>query len=136
MNKVALRAALFDELRKITEARTRQDKVEKAIDTGMPILGGASAGRLLSDLSLSTTQGASPRRRTLGAVIGGLGGLGYHLHYKNRRKKKAARTASTLIKTSDAFTFKGMATKRFLSKPGKSIHDLSPKIGRMGSLPT
>lgn len=134
--------SLFDELEKIAEERKSRakkvgDLTDKVVEMGAPILGGAGVGRTLSDLSLSTEVGPTPRRKTLGALIGALGGYAYHRH---KQKKKAQRRAARLAsqpkaKTAAPFVFKGVATKRFLSKPGPTVKDVSPKIGRIGTLP-
>ena len=127
------RDAFVDELCKIAESRSkRQDRVDKAVEHAVPVLTGLSVGKTVSDLSFSHA-GVSPRRRTIGALIGAGGGFAYLRHKKDKKNRKKA---ATLVKTAGPFTFKGVATKRFLSKPGSTIKDLSPKIGRIGSLPT
>lgn len=143
MSWAATTLALFDELEKIAEERKSRakkvgDLTDKAVEMGAPILGGAGVGRTLSDLSLSTEVGPTPRRKTLGALIGAIGGYAYHRH---KQRKKAQRRAARLAsqpksKTAAPFVFKGTATKRFLSHPGPKISDISPKIGRIGALPT
>lgn len=112
--------------------KTTQDRIDKAVEEGVPILGGLSVGRTLSDLSFAKQHGASPRRKTIGALIGAAAGFGYNKH---KADKKARKKAAKMVKTSAPFQFNGTATKRFLSKPGKTIKDLSPKIGRMGVMP-
>lgn len=187
--------------------KTTQDRIDKAVEEGVPILGGLSVGRTLSDLSFAKQHGASPRRKTIGALIGAAAGFGYNKHKADKKaRKKAAklvkvaeptdeevaktrrlmtlggavmgliggggaakaeslpvlpwalttaalaagsanlgsrlgssvrkkRLAEQKSKTAAPFQFKGTATKRFLSAPGKTIKDLSPKIGRMGVMP-
>lgn len=125
--------SFLDELQKIATER-KKPLHEKVVDVGAPMLAGAGIGRTLSDLSLHESVGASPRRKTIGTLIGALGGLGYRHAETSKKERKRAHKAS-LEKKAEPFKFTGTATKRFLSKPGKSIHDLSPKIGRLGTLP-
>lgn len=106
---------------------------EKAVDVGAPMLTGSAVGRTLADLSLSTSQGASPRRKTVGTLVGALGGLGWHKAQSAKEKRRKAyreslkKTAALVGKTPSQFL--GMASK------SKSIHQLAPKIGRKGLLP-
>ena len=128
--------ALFDELSKIAEATKRKRPLdEKVVEVGAPMLVGSGVGKTLSDLSFDRQFGASPRRKTLGILAGALSGLGYHLHGKKTKERKRAFKASTKTKTADPFTFKGFATKSTFKKPGPSISKISPKIGRIGTLP-
>ena len=123
-----------DELQKIASEAKKAPIHEKVVDVGAPILVGSGVGKTLSDLSLSAAQGASPRRKTIGTLMGALAGLGWHKMDKAKKKRK--RQAASQTKTAaDPFQFKGTATPRFLSKPGKTVSSQAPKIGRLGTLP-
>ena len=128
-----VKTACMNELQKIATER-KKPLSEKAIDVGAPTLAGAGAGKALADLSFKP-MGASPKRKTIGALLGAAAGLGYVAAEKKKSERRKAHRA--MAKTADPFSFpsKGMATQRFLSKPGKSISDMSPKIGRLGTLP-
>lgn len=150
-------SSFSDELEKIaSELKKKKPLHEKIVEVGAPVLVGSGVGRTLSELSFSKTHGASPRRKTIGTILGALGGLGWNrLKAEKKRRKRLERrlrvsmkhhpvatTAVTppqptsQIKTAaDLFKFKGVATPRFLSKPGKSISSQVPKIGRLGTLP-
>jgi hypothetical protein len=133
-------SSFSDELDKIaSEAKKKAPLHERIVDVGAPVLVGSGVGKTLSDLSFSTTQGAPPRRKTIGTLLGALGGLGWRKLETAKKKKKRlaaqARAASQTKTAADLFKFKGMATPRFLSKPGKSISSQAPKIGRLGALP-
>ncbi len=132
MSWVLQKIAFLVECEKIATER-KKPLHEKVVDTGAPILAGAGIGRTLSDLSLHERVGASPRRKTIGTILGALSGMGYRVAETKKKERKKAHKA--LSKTAEPFKFTGTATKRFLSKPGKSIHDLAPKIGRLGTLP-
>lgn len=114
-------------------AERKKPLSEKAVDVGAPMLTGSAVGRTLADLSLSTSQGASPRRKTVGTLVGALGGLGWHKAQSEKEKRRKAyreslkKTAALVGKTPSQFL--GMAGK------SKSIHQLAPKIGRKGLLP-
>ncbi len=143
MNWPAISNGLFDELQKIGEVSKKKlgDKIDKVVEYGVPTLGGAGIGKSMMDLSLSKGHGPSPRRKTIGALIGAAAGAGHHYHQKKqkaakRAARKAAAEEAAKTKTADPHQFKGMATKKFLSKPGKTVSELSPKIGRMGVMPT
>jgi hypothetical protein len=114
-------------------AERKKPLSEKAVDVGAPMLTGSVVGRTLADLSLSTSQGASPRRKTVGTLVGALGGFGWHKAQTEKEKRRKAyreslkKTAALVGKTPSQFL--GMASK------SKSIHQLAPKIGRKGLLP-
>ena len=123
----------LDELEKIAERK--KPVHERAVDVGAPILAGAGVGRTLSDLSLSATQGASPRRKTIGTVLGAIGGLGFRMSEDSKDARRKAYRASKEKKAGPQLSFGGTATSSFLKKPGKTISSMAPKIGRLGSLP-
>lgn len=118
---MSLYDSFFDELTKVAESHKK--KKEEAQTVGASTLVGSGLGRTISDLSLATKNGPSPRRRTIGTLVGALSGLGYAIHRIKKKEKQ---------KTASPFTFKGTITKSFLSKPGKSILSQTPKIGRKG----
>lgn len=124
----------LDELEKIAERK--KPVHERAVDVGAPMLAGAGVGRTLSDLSLSATHGASPRRKTIGTLIGAIGGLGYRAAEDSKdARRKAYRASQKEKKAAPQLSFGGTATSSFLKKPGKTISSMAPKIGRLGSLP-
>lgn len=125
--------AFFSECEKIAAERKKPIH-EKIVDTGAPILAGAGIGRTLSDLSLHESVGASPRRKTIGTLIGALSGLGYRVAETKKQERRKAHKA--MSKTAgDPHSFKGTSSKKFHGNPSKSISALSLKIGRLGALP-
>lgn len=79
----------------------REKQLRDVRRAGSATLAGAGIGRLLSDLSLSTTSGASPRRRTVGTALGASAGLADHLLEKRYQKRKLERKKSEMKKHAD-----------------------------------
>lgn len=130
-------SSFSDELEKMASER-KKPLSEKVIDVGAPVLVGSGVGKTLTDTAFGAFgKDPGPRRKTIGTLLGALSGLAYHrAEQKKKERRRAHRAVSTLSKTgSSPFKFTGTATPRFLSKPGKTISNQAPKIGRLGTLP-
>jgi len=114
-------------------AERKKPVSERVVDVGAPMLTGSAVGRTLADLSLSTAQGASPRRKTVGTILGAVGGLGWHKAQDDKEKRRKAYRAS--LKKTAALVGKTPSQFLGVAKKSKSIHQLAPKIGRKGLLP-
>ena len=117
-----------------TSSERKKPVSEKVIDVGAPMLVGGSVGRTLADLSLSTTHGPSPRRKTLGVLAGAAAGLAFRKSQQDKEKRRKAHKASL---SKIAAVLAGKTPSQFLHATGhvKSLSQLAPKIGRKGSLP-